>query len=104
MGELPAKLAHRSFGGKEVMSNCTVMGLKEYPSLPVEEVQALKEIIGSLSPEYQCNPISFESVWKKCIDSINHACSKLGSDYWYHNITLYFSSAVYFTLNKYLKH
>ena len=56
MGELAAKLGCESFLGKELMSGCTVMGFKEYPSLPMEGVLALKETIRSLSPDYQCNP------------------------------------------------
>ena len=77
MGELAAKLARECFFGKELMSRSTVMGFKEYPPLPADRVQALKETIRSVSPQYQLDPVGFEAMWKKYIDSINHACSKL---------------------------
>jgi len=77
MGELAAKLARESFFGKELMRRSTVMGHKEYPALPADRVNALKQTILSVCPDYHCNPHGFESVWRKCIDSLNHACSKL---------------------------
>ena len=45
MGELAAKFARESFFGKELMAQCTVMGYKEFPILPADGVQALKETI-----------------------------------------------------------
>ena len=64
MGELASKLACESFFGKELMAKRTVMGVKDYPSLPIEGLRALKETIRSISPDYQCNPVGFEAVWK----------------------------------------
>lgn len=77
MGELASKLARESFFGKKVMRRSTVMGHKEYPALPADRLNALKQTILSVCPDYHCNPHGFESIWRKCIDSLNHACSKL---------------------------
>ena len=77
MGELATKLARESFFGKELMQRSTVMGFKEFPALPADGVQALKGTILSVCPDYHCNPHGFEGIWKKCVDAINHACSKL---------------------------
>lgn len=77
MGELASKLARESFFGKELMRRSTVMGFKDFPPLPSDRVQTLKDTILSLCPAYQCNPHGFEGVWKKCVDAINHSCSKL---------------------------
>ena len=77
MGELAAKLARESFFGKELMRQSTVMGFKDYPALPADGIQALKQTILTVCPEYQHNPCAFESLWRRCIDAINHACSKL---------------------------
>ena len=77
MGELAAKLARECFFGKDLMRQSTVMGFKDFPALPANGVQALKQTILSVCPDYHCNPHGFESVWRKCIDAFNHACSKL---------------------------
>ena len=76
--ELAAKLARESFFGKELMHQSTVMGFKDFPALPVDGIQALKQTILSVCPEHQQNPHGFESAWRRCIrvDAINHACSK----------------------------
>ena len=77
MGELATKLARESFFGKELMRTSTVMGFKDLQALPADRVHALKETIMSVCPDYHSNPHGFEGVWRKCIDAINHACSKL---------------------------
>ena len=77
MGELATKLARECFFGKELMRQSTVLGFKDFPALPADDVKALKKTILSVCPEYHCNPHGFESLWKKCVDAINHACSKL---------------------------
>ena len=77
MGELPAKLAQESFFGKDLMWKSTVMGFKDFPALPADSVNTLKQTILSVCPHYQCNRHGCEGIWKKCVDAINHACSKL---------------------------
>ena len=63
-GELAATLARESFFGKELMRWSTVLGFKDYPPLPADGVQALKQTILSVCPEYQQNPRAFESLWR----------------------------------------
>ena len=77
MGELAAKLAWESFFGKDLMQKSTVMGFKDFPPLPADSVNTLKQTTLSVCPHYQCNRHGFEGIWKKCVDAINHACSKL---------------------------
>ena len=77
MGELATKLARESYFEKELMRSSTVMGFKDLQALSADRVHALKETIMSVCPDYHSNPHGFEAVWRKCIDSINHACSKL---------------------------
>ena len=77
MGELAAKLARESFFGKDLMQKSMVMGFKDFPPLPTDSVNTLKQTILSVCPHYQCNRQGFEGIWKKCVDAINHACSKL---------------------------
>ena len=53
------------------------MGFKEYPTPPMEGMLALKEMIRSQSPNYQCNPTGLDTVWKEREDLINDARSKI---------------------------
>ena len=54
------KLARESFFGKDLMRQSTVLGFKEFPALPEDGVQALKQTILSVCPDYHCNPHGFE--------------------------------------------
>ena len=45
MGELAVKLAQESFFGKDLMHQSTVLGFQEFPALPEDGVQALKQTI-----------------------------------------------------------
>ena len=65
------------------MSKCTVKGFKEYPSLPMEGLQALKETIKSLSPDFEHNPIKLRQFVRSTLTpSITHAVNE-GNDYMY---------------------
>ena len=77
MGEVAVKLAQEYFFGNDLMRQSTVLGFKEFPALPEDGVQALKQTILSVCPDYHCNPHGFEGLWKRCVDAFNHTCSKL---------------------------
>ena len=74
---LAVKLARDSIFGLKVLKMCTVAGGRGLPALPVAEVRQLKETIFHLFPDYWNNPIEFEPLWMKCIDSVNQCCKGL---------------------------
>ena len=41
-----------------------MMEFKDFPPLPTDHVQALKDTILLVCPAYHCNPHGFEGVWK----------------------------------------
>ena len=45
IGTLAVKLANESFVGNEVLKRCTVMGCRDYPALPLKELNELKQVI-----------------------------------------------------------
>ena len=45
VGTLAAKLVNESFFGNEVLKRCTVMGCRDYPTLPLKELNELKQVI-----------------------------------------------------------
>ena len=71
---LAMKLAREAYFGEEVMAQCTVMGCREYPGLPCDELSSLKETIFGQFPAFWTNPVEFESVWVACVDAIGQAC------------------------------
>lgn len=77
IGKLAIKLARLSFFGYDVMRKCTVMGCREFPALPVVELQALKQAVFELFPTYWNNHVEFESkIWNTCVTSIGQACKR----------------------------
>ena len=52
IGNLAIKLASESFFGNEVLKKCTVMALRDFPALPIKELNELKQDIFSLIPKY----------------------------------------------------
>ena len=45
VGTLAVKLVNESFFGNEVLKRCTVMGCRDYPTLPLKELNELKQVI-----------------------------------------------------------
>ena len=76
-GTLAMKLARESFFGDQVLLQCTVMGNREYPALPMTELAELKQLVFSLFPQYWGNAVEFETTWKRCTDAIGQACARL---------------------------
>ncbi|KAL5516414.1 hypothetical protein EMCRGX_G001729 [Ephydatia muelleri] len=74
---LAVKLAKESLFGDQVMKQCTVMGAKTQPALPLKELNELKSIIFGLFPKYRNSPFQFETLWMKCVDALGHACRRL---------------------------
>ena len=74
---LAVKLARLSFFGDNVLAQCTVMGCREYPGLPREELHKLKQALSSQFIVYLRQPEEFEPVWASCIDAIGQACKRL---------------------------
>ena len=78
VGTLAVKLAYESFFGCEVLKQCTVMGCRNYPALPLKELNDLKQLIFSSFPKYWYNQSEFESkIWNTCTNSIGQLCKRL---------------------------
>ena len=74
---LATKLAREVFFGTGVLRQCTVMGCREQPGLPVQELNELKEALFMKFPQYWANPVGFEEVWALCVDAIGQLCKRL---------------------------
>jgi len=74
---LAQKLAEEAFFGKRVLQACTVMGFRQYPALPVQELQELKQLLFGLFPEFWKNPAEFEPTWSLCSEAIGQKCKRL---------------------------
>ena len=70
------KLAKESFFGEDVLRCCTVNGCREYPGLPVAELQELKQYLFTRLTVYWSNPTEFETVWSDCVGAIGQACAR----------------------------
>lgn len=80
---LAVKLAQFSYFGPKVLKKCTVMGCSSHPSLPINELNELKQEIFSLCPQYWSNKLEFESkVWNACVNSIGQLCKRLRAYKW----------------------
>ena len=75
---LAQNLAQESYFGENVQKRCTVMGYRDNPALPWEELNNLKQKVFGLLPQYWNNPIDFESTWEKCVASIANCARELG--------------------------
>ena len=76
-GTLACKIAKEALFGPEVMMQCTPIGNRELPGLPTKELQQLKKTMFSRFPQYWNNPVEFEPVWKKCLESVQQGCKRL---------------------------
>ena len=82
IGKLAVKLAKEAFFGDDVMIMCTVMGCSNYPALPTQEFQQLKQTIFSLFPACWLNHVEFESkIWSQCVNSIGQLCKCLRDEH-----------------------
>ena len=77
IGTLATKLAKEAFFGEDVLIQCTVVGERDYPGLPVEELMQLKHAVFMQFPQIWNSPQEFEPLWKKCQASIGQACKRL---------------------------
>ena len=77
MGTLAQKLAKEAFFGEKVMAQCTVLGCRDQPGLPTDELKQLKATIYGLFPQYWASPSEFEVIWANCVDAIGQACKRL---------------------------
>ena len=59
------------------MVQCTVLGHRDFPGLPVAELQELKQYIFSRLTGFWSYPTEFEPLWSDCIAAIGQACSSL---------------------------
>ena len=80
IGTLATKLAREAFFGDDVLIKCTVVGERDYPGLPAEELHQLKHAIFMHFPQYWNSQQEFKPIWKKCTDSIGQACKRLRSN------------------------
>ena len=76
VGTLAMRLARESFFGEDVMAKCTVMGCRDFPGLPLNELNSLKQLMFSLFPNYWTNPAEFEGIWMRCVDAIGQYCKR----------------------------
>ncbi len=79
--KLAIKLAKEAFFGETVLRQCTVMGCRKFPGLPIKELNDLKQTIFGLFPIYWANNAGFESnIWNPCVAAIGQLCKRLRSD------------------------
>ena len=74
---LATKLAHEGFFGDQVLGLCTVMGYREQPGLPSQELNELKQALFEHFPQFWSSPVEFEPLWALCADSIGQTCKRL---------------------------
>ena len=78
VGTLTVKLANEIFFENEVLKKCTIMGCREYPALPMKELNELKLVIFSLFPCYWNNQTEYKlKIWKSCGNAIGQLCKRL---------------------------
>ena len=71
-------LARESVFGEELMSKCTVPGLRGNTALPAEGISLIQEtILQQRFPMFLNDTSAFKPIWKICTDALHHACSKL---------------------------
>ena len=76
-GTLACKIAKQALFGVDIMKRCTPIGNRELPGLPVKELKELKKVMFTRFPQYWKTPVEFESVWKKCLESVQQGCKRL---------------------------
>lgn len=74
---LAQKLASDSYFGDDVLEKCTVMGCRDFPALPLKELNELKQKIFSLFPQFWANPVQFEDTWTNCVNAIGQRCKRI---------------------------
>ena len=81
-GTLAWKVAKEAIFGPEVMKECTPVGSRDKPGLPTKELSELKKVMFTQYPQYWKNPVEFEPVWKRCLESVQQGCKRmrLGKD------------------------
>jgi len=76
---LAVKLAKEAIFGDKILVQCTVVGERTLPGLPVKEVNKLKIVLFRQFPQYWKAKHEFESVWKIIVDCVGQACKRLRS-------------------------
>ena len=76
-GVLSCKLAREAFFGEDVLRQCTPLGKRDLPPLPIEELAALKETLVEVFPLYHKNRVEFEEIWSDCITALQQLCKRL---------------------------
>jgi hypothetical protein len=74
---LAMKLTKEAIFGDEIMKKCTPVGVRDFPGLPIVELQVLKQAMYNKFPQYWQNPCEFEGIWSDCMSSIGQACKRL---------------------------
>ena len=64
------RIAREAVFGDYVLKQCMPLGSRDLPGLPLAELKEIKNIIFNLFPQYSNSQHEFESLWKKCIESI----------------------------------
>ena len=77
---LAQKLAQESYFGENVLKRCTVMGYRDKPALPWEELNNLKQKVFGLLPQYWNNPIDFERTWENVLFPLANCARGLERD------------------------
>lgn len=73
-GTIAQLLAREAFFGEDVMAQCTPQGTRAEPALPRKELLELKRLMFMKLPHE--SHASFESIWSKCMTSIEQACKR----------------------------
>ena len=57
-------------GQRPNLSTLHSNGCKDFPSLPFNELNSLKQYMFSLFPKYWANPSEFKGLWMRYVDAI----------------------------------
>ena len=74
---LAQRLASQSYFGDNMLSKCTVMGCRDSPTLPLRELNNLKQKLFLLFPNFWANPLDFEETWTRCTVSIGQRSKRM---------------------------
>ena len=77
LSTLAVKLSRDAFFGDKILARCTVAGEREYPGLPITELEQLKRVLLMQLPQFWMTPMQFEPIWKHCCEAIGQACKRL---------------------------
>ncbi len=72
---LARRLAAEAVFGNDVLKQCTLKGMRQFPALPTDLLYVIKQTLLNTFPSYWDNPAQFEIMWdKEYAPGINSLC------------------------------